>query len=145
MFFTLPAFESPMPPPLMEPGGRSWRAIELASRRPWYIVTVDQRDGDVSCKSDMLLCWERDLITLVTERAGDVSAIHFVEPPSWNCNSAWRTRLVRRLWVSHAAPSPVAIFEDESGTFCVNLSTAALGDPSARVLLFDLKGQVAEA
>lgn len=141
MFVTMPAFANPMPEALMQPGGRSWRAVELAVRSPWFIVTLIERDQDEALATDYLLSSEEDLTVLVKTRAADLAAIQYVEPPAENPESRWRTRSVRRLWMSPGEGRSALVFEDDSGEFRSRRSSHRESACPQRTLLLDLSAK----
>ena len=140
MFVTLPTFEQPLPAPWQEGGCRTWRAVELSARLPWFIVTLWTAAGARRIATDLLLSWERDVLQVISQSGEDISAIHYVEPPGQNDDGVWRLRQVRRAWLAKQdgqAGNGLVVFEDAGGEFCDPLHGVAPSQLVNRTLIHE--------
>jgi len=142
MFVTSPGFEHKAPFGLLQAGKQLWRAVELSTGLPWFIVTVAGIDGNADFCSDVLLSWGEDLATLVAANPdGAVRAIQYVEPPFPRARGNWRLRHVLRVWreIDDGDGQPgELVFEDNDGEFREPLSGRTSTPIGRRVLLIDV-------
>jgi hypothetical protein len=141
MFITAPGLALPVPAPLLPPGGKAWRAVEVAPNFPWFILTVETQDDDESIQTHMLFSRGEDIARLVTEQAAPrLCALQYIEPPAYSSSNGWRIRPVLRLWSANAAQLPIdaVILEDDKGFFWEPLLDLTAEQLERRTLLVDL-------
>ena len=117
MFMTYETFENPIPAPLLPPGAKSWRALELSLRLPWFLACIE--DPEEEFLRDLLLASESDLASLILESPQAIKRVEMMEPSS--SELSWRMRKINRIWKkAESSGFTQWIFEHDDGSrsFC---------------------------
>lgn len=122
MFVTMSHFEQFMPPDLVGPNQKYWRAVTLSLETPWYLlVYVAEYEGH-KVPQTTLVAWESTLLDIVAgipeaDRRG-IARVDKERSPG----SRWSVSWIERLW----APAPDEV--EEGGIVLLQLA----GDPQVR-------------
>lgn len=111
MFITHEADRSAVHSLFGGPGDAYWRAAEIASNRPWYLVTLSQRDKVEEEAADLeqpfeitrtlLIAEIRDLVSLLTAKIDGLStlqSVHAVTPAHVDGSESWQMVPLRAVW-----------------------------------------------
>ena len=95
MFVAHTSFEDPIMSALGSKGDRYFRAMELSTRLPWFIVTCVLQDDGLEMLHSVCCAWDADLLTLLAPSAGrTVVSLQQLAPS----DGGWETRDVDRVW-----------------------------------------------
>lgn len=120
LFLTVPSYVFPSFTPFLQPGGSAWRAVQLAARLPWFILTIEQAENDKTVWTDLLVSTGEEVCaTLESPHVSKVVAVHFMQPPRRR-HASWRCRRVRQVWrgTLEDIQQSVVFFGDAAGEFC---------------------------
>lgn len=144
MFISNDAFEVPYPVQLLPRGGHYFRAIELALRSVWYVVTFKVMDEHDPVLHTYCFGWDRQIFNwLHTNPSFAISSLQQVRPVS-RC-SGWEMNDVARVWertVFNKPKAPVRqlIFERPDGHLFEGIMGHALAErPAGLRLVLELQ------
>lgn len=122
MFVTMPHFEQFMPPDLVAPNQKYWRAVTLSLESPWYLFVYEAEYEGEKVPQTTLVAWESTLLDiLATIPGGDCMGIARLEKERGK-TARWNVSWIETIW----APTPEEA--EETGLFLVQLE----GDPQLR-------------
>lgn len=121
MFISCPELEFAVPVDLGVPEALYWRGVGLTTYMPWFMATLRVRDGDVTARQTMCLCWDTDLAPLLKADDGRAQLISLqrLVPSRRPEGPAWELRNVCEVWVGRDADAEgneTLIFRDDDGT-----------------------------
>lgn len=121
MFISCPELEFAVPVDLGVPEALYWRGVGLTTYMPWFMATLRVRDGDVTARQTMCLCWDTDLAPLLKADDGRAQLISLqrLVPSRRPEGPAWELRNVCEVWAGHdddAEGHEMLIFQDDDGT-----------------------------
>jgi len=118
MFISHPENEFSTSLHLTAQGCKSWRALELSNRLPWFIATIQWQEEGFKFERTVLVSWGIDLVELIEgPPACQVIGLQYMEPPSRFNAGQWRSLPIRSIWRSQDP--------DGDGTVSFIFSTAA--------------------
>ncbi len=116
MFITESDHEFLLPAGLGAFDSRQWRMVRLSLHVPWFVLTVEVAEDEVSFTRTACIAWDTDLVD-VLESLGDAKAVGLLcMTPGW-CSSTgqWSAREVREVWVATTDSGRAVILRDEGG------------------------------
>ena len=113
MFVAHTSFEDPIMSALGSKGDRYFRAMELSTRLPWFIVTCVLQDDGLEMLHSVCCSWDGDLLTLLEPSAGRfVVSLQQLAPS----DGGWEARNVARVWqAADKAGNRAIILQDTEG------------------------------
>lgn len=93
MFLSTHAHEFAVPPSLLVPGMRCWRAIQVSLQVPWFIAGFKVKDEDVSAIVTMCFAWDTDMVSAIRKRNdGELVNLVCMLPPWRSASSNWEAK-----------------------------------------------------
>lgn len=140
MFVTNSCYENSAMSALGSRGDRYFRAIELAGRFTWFIVTCSVRHDDGFEMLQTVCCsWDQDLLTLLQPQPNmsPVSVQQLI--PSLEGNGRWETRQITRVWRTQSKQGKsLLVCEDTDGIQSTGLFGEAPNEHvEARTLVYE--------
>jgi len=143
MFVARAPYQLVVPPGLAQPGEQYWRLFELPSSLPWFLATVRFNDDEVTFQRTFCLCWESDVVEMLTAVPGATAvSLQLVQPP-FGGTQGWSIRSIARLWRLRKANKhderPYFVLEGTDGACLCPMSGASLeADLEEREVIVDL-------
>lgn len=123
MFISDPNHEFWNPLFIGVPGSRQWRALELSSRLPWFIVTLRGHEEGHEVERTLLVSWDIDLVEIVEGLpARQLLGLQYIEPPSPTNSERWQATPIQAVWRSkdpNGEEADIFVFSTSDGEeFC---------------------------
>ena len=117
MFVTEPSHEFSFPVSLGVSDSRHWRMVEVSLHAPWFVLTVEAKDGEMCFKRTACIAWDTDLVDALASLVDTRAVALLCMTPGWcSPTGQWSAREVREVWVARTLKDQrVAIFRDERG------------------------------
>ena len=117
MFITESDHEFVLPTGLTESGARHWRMLRLSLHAPWFVLSVEVQDDEVSFTRSLCIAWDTDLVDFLESLGDDAKAVALLcMTPGWSSPTGqWSAREVREVWTARACDGRVVILRDEHG------------------------------
>ena len=94
MFISHPQNEFSNPLFVGAAGSRQWRALELSTCLPWFILTLQAGEEGHEVERTVLVSWDLDLVGIVEGLPfRQLLALLYIDPPSlqaWPIQNVWR-------------------------------------------------------
>jgi hypothetical protein len=97
LFITNASYECAFPNYLGEPSARYFRAFDLSTRQPWFLVTFSKVEGRLAFAHTMACASDRDLVLVLRGSSRDVVSLQQVVANRGGM-LAWRVRDVTSVW-----------------------------------------------
>lgn len=99
MFVTSPAFAQWMPPAIAAPNTHFWRAVQLSTSMPWFLVTLTLQDDGESSTETFAVAWEKTLIEMIKSASEmTIHSIQMLVRPD-DGRLTWCSRDVEEIWI----------------------------------------------
>lgn len=136
MFVAHTSFEDPLMSALGSKGDRYFRAMELSTRFPWFIVTCVLQDDGLEMLHSVCCSLDSDLLTLLAPSAGrTVVSLQQLAP----LDGGWEARNVDRVWqaVDKAGNWAVILHDTEGRELQDAFGSSLLQAVADRTLIFE--------
>lgn len=94
-FITKPEYQGGLPPGFLGAEGMSWLVVEQATLAPWFHLTVQQAEGEVTILSALIVS---RLATLTSLQRAAPSAIQSVRLASNLVDGRWQMHPLEKVW-----------------------------------------------
>jgi hypothetical protein len=97
MFISTPQFEFHVPNAISQPGQTYWRALGMATRAPWFILSLSRRKADAPVET-FLLTWDTDLTDLLRPNDADVQSLLLIVGDLGKDRGGCTSREIHEIW-----------------------------------------------
>jgi hypothetical protein len=146
MFLSRLPYELNIPAPLKDPGEQLWRLFELAVHVPWFLATLRFTEDGISFQRTFCICWETDVVEVMTATPSATPVALQVVRPSRNSDGVWSVRNIVRIWRlrdsgSNDERSHFALEDDSGACICARGESSRKPDFDGRDVVLDLGTQ----
>jgi hypothetical protein len=126
MFATYPSNEFPIPEALLAPGVRCWRAVEVMTRLPWFLLTFRISGEEEDTARNMFFASLSELVS-VLKTSLRLEVVQILGVRYQGDGMAWQARDVHEVWEARDEDgAPVCFVREASGAEFEALSYAPL-------------------
>ncbi len=98
MFVTEPSHEFSFPVSLGVSDSRHWRMVEVSLHAPWFVLTVEAKDGEMCFKRTACIAWDTDLVDALASLVDTRAVALLCMTPGWcSPTGQWSAREVREV------------------------------------------------
>jgi hypothetical protein len=140
MFVTMPHFEQFMPPAMVAPDHKYWRAVTMSLENPWYLFVYEADYEGEKVPQTTLVAWESTLMDIVEGiPAANRRAIARIDKDR-GAGARWALQWVQSLWAalpSESEETGVMLLKLEGEQQIRNAHLEPVVDAPGRQLLFE--------